>query len=37
MGYEKIEYYDEECTKSLSSNYKMEEDITGQEFMSLKE
>ena len=22
MGYKKIEYYDEECTKSLSSNYK---------------
>ena len=22
MGYEKIEYYDEECTKSLSSSYK---------------
>ena len=22
MGYNKIEYYDEECTKSLSSNYK---------------
>ena len=22
MGYKKIEHYDEECTKSLSSNYK---------------
>ena len=22
MGYKKIEHYDDECTKSLSSNYK---------------
>ena len=40
MGYKKIEHYDDECTKSLSSNYKavienLGEDPTRQEFMSL--